>query len=165
MAYIPKHYRNLLDVNKILKKTKNINDLKIMPIESKGKVKLYARKEIDKTEIIAYYKIKIYDFLKYSSPTHGKYQISIYNHLGTEQFDMIGDIYSGSIPKPIQNIPFWGPFITKTTNIDNSNVELEFNPYYYKNLKIKVGETLIFNFIAKRTIKKGEEILWFYNDS
>src|SRR3990172_11300465 len=87
----------LLNMDRILKETPNKDKLKVTL--KKDKIKgtgLFAKKGISKGEIIAYYKIKVFNFKKYDSPTNNKYTFDVYTNKGNDSKIFIGDIYEGS---------------------------------------------------------------------
>ena len=104
-----KDFKKLLDIVTIKNNTDNFSDLKVELKRSKIKgVGLYANKNIKKGEIISYYKIRVYKFKKYESPTNNVYTFTIYKKNGKEDDHLVGDIDLHSIPRPKRGIPFWG---------------------------------------------------------
>jgi len=158
---------DLLDIDRILKETPNKNKLKITlkkdPIKSSG---VYATKPIKKNEVIAYYKVKVFNYDKYESPTGNMYTFNIYTKNGNESKTFIGDIDLDSFPLPENNITFWGPFLNEPSKGQKANAEVDNNiKENYKNRKrVKEGQTLIYKIVAKRNIKTGEELMWYYGE-
>jgi hypothetical protein len=162
-----KKYRELLDIKRILRKTKNKNlltvTLKEGPIKGVG---LYATKMIKKGEIIAHYKITIFDEKTYKSPTKYVYSFSIYNKSGKSNNKLIGDIDLDSIPPPINDITYWGLFANEPSGKQVENAEIDMNLHYnYKNRKrVKIGSTIVYDLVAIKNIKKGDEVVWYYGE-
>ena len=157
-----------LDMNLIQKQASTPNlkiELKKHQVKGYG---LFAKKLIKKGEVIAFYKVTVYYAARYKSPTNNIYTFNVYKLDGNENKRYIGDIDNNSFPKPINNISFLAPFANEPSEKENEviNSEMDYNlDENYKNRKIvKVGDTLIYNLIALKNIKKGEEVLWYYGD-
>jgi len=157
----------ILDYKNILKSTPNKKELKVTLKSSKRKgVGLYAVKDINKGEIIAYYKIKVFRKKDYISPTDYVYCFEVYRKNGKEYKRLIGDIDEDSFPQPLNGVPFWGPFSNEPSMGERSNSEIEIElDTNYKDRNYSVpGDHMIYSLIAKRKIRKGDEILWYYGD-
>ena len=88
----PDEYKNLLDIDRILKETNTTNlkvTLKKDPTKGTG---LYTTKSIKKGEIIAYYKLKTVKYHNYKSPTNLVYAFDVYTIKGNESKMLIADI-------------------------------------------------------------------------
>lgn len=164
---IPKEYADLLDIDRVLRKTPGVNKLKVTlrkdPIKGSG---LYATKNIKKGELIAYYRIYIFDFRKYNSPTHNMYTFNVYTKLGKESKNLIGDLTLDSIPDPINNIPFWAPFVNEPSLGMKTNAEIDLNldDNYYDVKIMRVGKYMDYKLFATKNIKAGEEIMIYYGE-
>lgn len=163
----PYEFNRLLDIERVLRNTKNKKKLKINLIHDKVKgTSVYATKHIKMDEVIAYYKIKVFNTNRYESPTNYIYAFSIYGANGREYKTLVGDIYSESLPEPLNNIPFWGFFINEPSNDQdiNSWVDTDYDYNFTKSgrKKIKCGNSLIYKIIANRDIEPGEEITIYY---
>ena len=165
----PFEFQRLLDIEQILKKTKNKDKLKV--ILKKDNIKgtgLFATKQIKEDEIIAYYKIKVFNEAHYNSPTNYIYTFSIYGKNDKPFKNQIGDISEDSIPKPENNIPYWGPFINEPSDNQDINAHVDtnydFNFKAFNRTKVKSGTYLIYNVVASRDIDEGEEITIYYGD-
>lgn len=160
-------FNKLFDIDRILRKTKNKKDLKVIlkkdPIKGTG---LFATKEIKKNETIAYYKIKVFKQSKYDSPTNFIYTFSVYGNTGRRSESLIGDIVLDSIPDPKNNIPFWGMFANEPSGDQDVNAEVDVDlANNYKNKKkLKADIYLVYKVVAKRDILQGEEITIYYGD-
>lgn len=160
-------YKKLLDMNRILKETKNKDKLKV--ILKKDKIKgtgIYATKPIKKGETIAYYKMTVFKHSTYKSPTDNVYTFTIYTAGGNASNAFMGDVYLTSFPAPKDNIPFWGPFANEPSGdqIVNSEIETD-QKYNYKNKKkAKIGDSMVYSLVATRNIKPGEEVVWYYGE-
>jgi len=165
----PKEYINLLNMDKILKNTTNIDKLKVTlkHNEIKG-TGLYATKHIKNDEIIAYYRITAFDYHRYTSPTNYIYAFDVYTPTGRESKNLIGDIDLNSFPKQVNDIPFWAPFANEPSVGQKINSEIDLNiDENYKNKKqkrIKHLQQLTYKLIAKCDIFPGDEITLYYGD-
>lgn len=165
----PYEFNRLFDIDRILRKTKGKENLKIIlkkdPIKGTG---LFATKPISKDETIAYYKIRVFNLSSYNSPTNFIYTFSVYGPTGRKSESLIGDIDVNSIPDPHNNIPFWGMFVNEPSNGQDVNAEVDVNldgNYKSKNKKkLKSGIYLIYKVTAKRDIEQDEEITIYYGD-
>ena len=166
---LKKKFQNLLDLDRILKETPDVKKLKVTL--KKDKIKgtgLYATKGIKKGEIIAYYKIKVFNFDKYDSPTNNVYTFDVYTSKGNDSKTFIGDLDEDSFPPPLNGISFWAPFANEPTTKQKTNAEMDTNidaNYKDKGRKrVREGDSLIYELVAKRYIKPGEEIMWYYGE-
>ena len=153
MSYIPE-YKNLL---KNISKTQ----LNVILKESRNKgVGLYATKIINKGDVIAYYKFKIFKRKDYDSPTNFKYTFEVYRKNGVEYKTLIGDIDLDCFPEPLDNIPFWAPFVNEPNKNEKSNAEIDIDTkgnYSDKTYSL-AGETGIYKLVASKKIKPNDEI-------
>jgi len=99
-------------------------------------------------------------------PKKDMYHFTIYNKHGYEYQTLTGDLYSGSLAKPKNNIPYWGYFSNEPSckQTHNADVDiLSYENYTLKNrVNIKEGETVTYGIVAVKNIKKGEEVMWCY---
>jgi hypothetical protein len=164
----PFEFRRLLDIDRILKSTKNKNKLKVTLLHNKKGNSVYATKKIKENEVIAYYKMRIFDQNHYDSPTNFVYAFSIYGGAGNQYKTLIGDIDKESIPDPINNIPFWGLFVNEPSGAQdiNSRVDIdhEYNFTKFGRKRAKCGMYFIYKIIATRNIEPNEEITIYYGD-
>jgi hypothetical protein len=153
-------------VKKIIKRDSKY-DLKVQlkehPIKNTG---LFAIKPIKKGEVIAHYKIGVYVYKGYTSPTNNVYTFNVYRKSGSDIKKYVGDINEHSFPLPINNIPFWGPFANEPSKGEVSNAEIDLNldANYASRKTVKEGDTLVYDLVAIKNIKKGDEILWYYGE-
>lgn len=162
---IPNEYLDLLDINKVLKDTKDVENLKVTLKHNNMKgAGLYATKNICAGETIAYYQIKAFDYRHYVSPTNYVYAFDIYTLTGNESKNLIGDIDLNSFPEPLNNIPFWAAFVNEPSIGEKLNSEINLNiDENYKNKKrIRSGNTLIYKLVATCNISHGDEITLYY---
>jgi hypothetical protein len=157
----------LFDINHIKSFSKNHDLDCTLKRTSKG-VSIIAKKPIKKGKIVAYYKILLFDINTHKGVKNSTYTISIYNKNGSENNNLIGDLYLGSLESPKYNIPFWGylsnePSPPKQT--ENVFLDINLKQNYKNKKKLKVGDTMIYKLIATRDIKIGEEICWCYGDN
>ena len=148
-----------MDYRKLIKGKKLLVTLKKDPVKGVG---LYAREKILKGDIIAFYKIKV--FLLKDYETDGVYSFEVYKKNGDEYKRLIGDIYEESFPDPIENIPFWAPFVNEPSKHQRVNSEIDINTEEnYKDKRfISPGDTIIYKLVATRKIRPGDEILLYY---
>lgn len=162
---ITPEYLELLDIDKILKRTKQLDDLKVtLKHDEKKGSGLFAVKHIKEGETIAYYKMTVFNINEYTSPTNLIYSFDIYSIKGKECKNSIGDLDTGSFPPPLNNIPYWGPFVNEPSPKQKLNAEIDIDSESnYKNRKrIKYGSHVTYKVIAKCDIKPGEEITIYY---
>lgn len=155
-----------LDINKI-KKQASTSSIKVILKKHYNKgMGLFAKQAIKKDEVIAYYKVTIFETKKYDSPTKNVYTFNIYRKNESEIKKYIGDIDDSSFPKPLNNISYLAPFANEPSIGEKSNAEMDLNlEENYKDIKYaKAGEHMVYKLMAIRDIKKGEEILWYYGD-
>lgn len=164
---IPPEYARLLDIDNVLKATKNKIKMKVTlkrdPIKGAG---MYATKNIKKDEVIAYYRIYIFDYRIYKSPTNNMYAFNVYTRSGRESKYLIGDLSLDSIPPPINNIPFWAPFVNEPMLGKKTNAEIDLNldENYNRLPRPKPGGYMDYKLVATRAIKVGEEITIYYGE-
>lgn len=158
------NYENQLE---LVKKYKLKVTLKKDPIKG---VCVFATKPIKKDEIILYYKIRIFDETTYVSPTNFTYTFSVITKGGFCNSNLIGDIDEKSFPNPINNVPFWGPFVNEPSI--GQQVNAKFNPNIKNNLKkfnnkkdkFMLGDYVVYSISALKNVNIGDEILVFYGD-
>ena len=161
-------FSQFLNVNYHLDKTKRFN-LKVTLKKDKIKgIGLYAIQDIMKGDIIAHYKLKVFNAETYKSPTNSVYTFAVFNRAGIPTEKLIGDIDEFSFPQPVNNVPFWGQFVNEPSCGQSINAvfnpNLRFNYKLHKRSGIKHGDALIYSIHAMRNIKIGEEILVYYGD-
>ena len=164
---IKDQYKKLLDMDRILRETKNKDKLKVTL--KKDKIKgtgIYATKPIKKGETVVYYKMTVFKHDTYKSPTNNIYTFTIYTAGGNPSNAFMGDIDLTSFPPPKDNIPFWGPFSNEPSGDQRVNAEIDTDQKYnYKNKKkAKLGDSMVYSLIATRNIKPGEEVVWYYGE-
>ena len=152
-------------MNHLLKK--NRKDLKIEVKKSKEKgLSLFAKKPINKGEVIAYYKVKVFRKIGYESPTDSVYLFEVYKKNGEAYKRLIGDIDEDSFPEPKDGIPFWGPLANEPSKNERINSEIDINlkENYVDRTYLSPGDSMIFKLVATKKIKPGDEILWYYGN-
>jgi len=108
----------------------------------------------DETEHILYLKGKTI-----IPPKKDMYHFTVYNKRGYEYKKLIGDLYSGSLPKPKNNIPYWGYFSNEPMCDEKYNADVDVSN---DKVIVKEGDTLTYTVYALKDIKKGEEVMWCY---
>jgi|688.fasta_scaffold288107_2 hypothetical protein len=162
-----KEFNNLLNIDRLLGNTENKENLKVTL--KKDQIKgtgMYATQFIKKEELIAYYKVLVYNYKKYNSPTNYIYAFDIYNKSGKESKYLIGDIYLDSFPEPVNNVPFWAPFVNEPSigQQINAKIDLNFEENYKNKNRIKDGSEIIYKLIAFEDIFPGDEITIYYGE-
>ena len=148
-----------MDYRKLIKGKKLAITLKKDPVKGVG---VYAREKISKGDVIAYYKMKV--FLSRDHETDGVYIFEVYKKNGDAYKRLLGDIYEGSFPEPIDGIPFWAPFVNEPNKgqRSNSDIDIDLKGNYQNRTYLSPGDTLVYKLVATKTIKPGSEILWYY---
>lgn len=150
-----------MNYEKLIQGKKLAVTLKKDPIKGVG---LYATEKIFKYEVIAYYKMKV--FSNKDHETDGVYIFELYKKNGDTYKRLIGDIYEGSFPEPIEGVPFWAPFVNEPNKNEKSNsrIDIDLKGNYQKQNRthLSLGDTVIYKLVATKTIKPGSEILWYY---
>jgi hypothetical protein len=205
----------LFDIESILKNTPNKDKLSVtlkhQPIKGNS---LFAKKPINKGDLIAYYKMKAYtsndistDYDKKTlqkmctefdipyptnaskcqlkelleinfstlslkgrgidTPFKDMYNFTIENKYGKFNKHLIGDLYSGSLPPPKNNIPYWAYFANEPfqgVQITNAIMDYQIHENFTKKdrTSLKEGDTFTYALFATRQIDAGEEIVWNY---
>ena len=227
---------HLFKYREILRDTPNLDQLSVTLKKGDKGVSLFATKDIDKGDLIAYYKMKVFSnekkgvkesttkdsvedlesalkkitkslpkalpkalpkrlsnetlqhykkrlvdeikthenhilYIKgkrVNPPKKDMYHFTIYNKHGYEYQTLTGDLYSGSLPKPKNNVPYWGYFANEPSCKQTYNADIDLLPYENYTLKnrvnIKEGETVTYGIVALKNIKKGEEVMWCYGN-
>jgi hypothetical protein len=161
-------YCKLLDHNRLIKNAKNISNVVNVTLkksELKG-IGLYTTKSFKEGDDIAYYKINTMIEKGYDSPTNFVYSFEVYKKNGDPYKKYIGDIDLKSFPDPINGMTFWAPFANEPSIGQQINAELDQNlkEIYKKKKKTKPGQSIVYKLVATKSIKKGEEILWYYGE-
>lgn len=147
----------------LIKKNRKDLSIKLKKTKDKG-LSLFATKDINKGDVIAYYKGKIFRTSTYESPTDGVYSFEVYKKNGEPYKRLIGDIDENSFPDPLDKIPFWGPFANEPSQNQrvNTDVDINLKENYSDKTFSSPGEDFIYKLVATRKIRKGDEILWYY---
>ena len=147
----------------LIKGNNNKLSIKLKKTKEKG-LSIFATKNIKKGDVIAFYKCKVFREKTYDSPTNNVYIFEIYKKNGDEYKRLIGDIYEESFLDPIENIPFWAPFVNEPSKHQRVNSEIDINTEEnYKDKRfISPGDTIIYKLVATRKIRPGDEILLYY---
>jgi len=144
---------------------KNRKDLKVKLVKTEDKgLGVFATKDINKGETIAYYKFKVFRENTYESPTNFVYSFEVYKKNGEPYKRLIGDIDEESFPDPIDSISFWGPFINEPSQNQRINADIDVNlkENYENKTFSSPGESMVYKIVATKKIRPGEEILWYY---
>lgn len=159
----------MISHHKLAKQVKDPNKLsiKFQEMSTKG-VGIFATKTIQKGQVVAYYKIKVFREKDYESPTNFVYSFEVYRKNGDQYKRFIGDIDKDCFPPPgDDNIPYWAAFVNEPSPGQSTNSEIEINlSGNYKNRTyLQPGESVIYKLVATKRIRKGSEILWYYGEN
>jgi hypothetical protein len=155
-----------IDYRKLVREVPR-KSVKVTLKKSPGKgVGLFATKEIEAGEVIAYYRIKVFRHKDYESPTNGTYLFEVYKKNGDEYKRLIGDIYEDSFPPPVDGITFWAPFANEPTVSQRTNAEIDTNirETYQNKTCTMLDDIVDYKLVATRDIHPKDEILWYYGD-
>ena len=147
------------------KNTPNLSSLKVRLEHIPGKgIGLIANRNINRGEIVSYYKVMVYISRNHVGVMNDAYNIQVVTKSNRDSTTMIGDIYEGSNAKPRGTIPYWAYFSNEPSEGQKSNSLLDINlkSNYRNRHRVKIGDTLVYSLKAKRNIKEGEEIVWYY---
>lgn len=156
-----------LNIDYQLKKVNGYNLKVILKKDNTKGIGLYATKKINKGETIVYYQMTTHRITKYESPTNYVYAFEVYTPSGKASKLLIGDINENSFPKPINNVPFWGPFINEPSlsQIVNAEVDTNLDDNYGTTMKRAKSEmVMVYKIIAIVDINEGDEITIYYGE-
>ena len=158
----------MINYRDLLKQVPDHNKLSITLQERPNKgVSIVATKTIQKGDLIAYYKCKVFKESDYQSPTNFVYSFEVYRKNGESYKRFIGDIDGDSFPPPgSDNISYWAPFANEPSvgQRVNSEIVLDLKNNYKERNYLTPGETVIYKLKATKQIKKGSEVLWYYGE-
>lgn len=159
-----KQIQNLLNYDYIMKNTPEKSKLKIKLKKTHKGLSLFAKKKIKKNNIIAYYKLKVYNINNFHGINNNMYTFGILNKDGTINDYLIGDLYEESLDEPKYNIPFWAYLSNEPSLRQQPNAYIENNveDFFKGRDEIKEGDIVIYKLRASCDIKIGEEICWCY---
>ena len=154
-----------IDRDFLIKNTKNYSKLPTRLDKTTKGTSLIANQDIKKGDLLAYYKMKVYNSKDYKGINDNMYTFNVYNKDNKHFRNLIADIYEDTIEQPINGITFWG-HLANEPSVDqkpNSKIITKSN----KNLEgdIKGGDIVIYELIANNDIKKDGEITWCYGGS
>lgn len=161
-------YKKLLSIEFQLNLTKNYRmKVTLKHDEIKG-IGLFSTQKIKKDEMIAYYKLKVFDERKYESPTNNMYTFAVFTKIGAISKNLIADIVTETFQTPKKNIPYWGCFVNEPSS--EQRINSVFDPNISENNKncekkrIHPGDYVIYLIRALRDIEIEEEITTYYGD-
>ena len=199
---------HLFNHREILRDTQNLDQLSVTLKKGDKGVSLFATKDIDKGDLIAYYKMKVFSNEKkgvkesttkdsvedlesalkkitkslpkalpkrLSNETLQHYKKRSVDEINAHENHILyikGKLKTSSnlktIPKPKNNVPYWGYFANEPSCKQTYNADIDLLPYENYTLKnrvnIKEGETVTYGIVALKNIKKGEEVMWCYGN-
>lgn len=153
----------LVDMNYINENTPNLDTLTTKLKKMKNKrVGLFANKKIKKGDVISYYLVKAVKNPRFKSV----YTVMLYNKNGTAVEKLSGDLCSESLQQPTESgITYWAYFSNEPSINERENSYLDFENSHKETrnkTKLKEGDLVLYKLIAKKNIKKDDEILWCY---
>jgi len=95
-------------------------------------------------------------------PKKHMYFFTVYNKKRYIYKKLTGDLYEGSIPKPKNNIPYWGYLSNEPMCDEKYNADVDTSN---NKSKVREGDTLTYTIYAWNDIKKGEEVMWCYGSN
>lgn len=95
-------------------------------------------------------------------PKKNMYFFTVCNKKGYAYKKLTGDLYEGSLPKPKNDIPYWGYLSNEPMCDEKYNADADMSN---DKVSVKEGDTLTYTIIAEKDIKKGEEVMWCYGSS
>lgn len=129
--------------------------------EHKDETNQYKKKLVkainEETEHFLYLKNKTIN-----PPKKDMYHFTVYNKKGYAYKKLTGDLYEGSLPKPKNDIPYWGYLSNEPMCDEKYNADVDVSN---DKVTVKEGDTLTYAIIAEKDIKKGEEVMWCYGSA
>ena len=163
----PIEYTNLLDMDRILQSTNCELKVTLKRDSVKG-TGLYVTHQIKNGEVIAYYKITVFDIAGYDSPTNGIYSFAVYTCNGNTSQHLIGDIALDSMPPPSKGIPYWGMFVNEPSYPQTVNAFVDMNlvsNFVSKKKKgVRAGRKMVYKVVAVQDIEVGDEVVIYYGE-
>jgi len=142
-------------------------DLKVILKKNFKGTSLYAKKDIKKGRVIAYYKFIVRKNIEdFEGVNNNMYTITIYSKNGRVRDSLIGDVFKGSLAPPKHNIPFWAYFSNEPSKGQEENARIDTNlkTNYKDRDKVKPNDTMVYKLVSTKNIKAGEEITWCYGE-
>jgi hypothetical protein len=157
--------KKILDYN-FLKKFHKDFELNTFIKKSKKGISVFAKKDIKKGNIVAYYKIKLYT-MEEKINTKSQYTMTVYTKSDNISNKLIGDICEESLDIPRYGIPYWGYLLNEPSPNEKVNCYFDSNiKINYKNRNVfKRGDYMIYKLITLKDVKKGEELCVCYVDA
>ena len=135
-----------------------------------------ARKAIAKGEIVAYYKMRVFETAEYegdrehySYPNGTKYTFTVYDKHGDRAPYLIGDLTPESVPDAIDNAPFFAHLINEPQEKKDANVKVDKqtsqNFEHFpggKRDSVQHGDFIVYAIVATKPITPGERLLYCY---
>lgn len=179
LRYKKEIYRNTLHIAK-LKRAPGYADFKVklqtiqvpnQPDETVTMTDVVANKDIQKDEIVAYYKMRVFktreyenDIEFYSYPNGTTYTFTVYDKNGLRIPGLIGDLSPESVPDAIAEAPFYGHLINEPQKRKDANVRVDKQTAqnFGSRESVHHGDFIIYAIVATKAIKAGERLLYCY---
>ena len=156
-----------LDMDYIIDHTRNYDSLKVYLKRTQKGIGIFARTDIKKGNVVAYYKVKVFsDRVKREPVQNGIYTFSIYDKNEEKIKKFYGDICMESLEDPHRGAPFFGYLANEPSNGQKCNVYMDVNlkDNYKDRDDVQKGDFFIYKMISLRDITADEEICWYYGD-
>ena len=137
--------------------------VRLVKVEGAG-TGLIANKNIKKSQTLAYYKMRVFPYDTYVSPTEDMYAFAIYTKGDNISRAYVGDITPESAHPAVRDIPYWAYFANEPSRVSEENAEIDVDTKgnYKSRDRITAGDYVTYKLVAARNIKKGEPIAWCY---
>uniref|UniRef100_A0A6C0JRB8 SET domain-containing protein n=1 Tax=viral metagenome TaxID=1070528 RepID=A0A6C0JRB8_9ZZZZ len=156
----------ILDYNYVMKNTPDPKSLKVQLKKDKMKgVGLFARKNIKKGEVIAYYRFKLFSTKNFKSKLNNMYTITVYTKDDNASRALIGDLVPESLLEPVKGIPYWAYFSNEPTfgkQHENCYIDIDLKGNYKNKSRLQAGDFMVYKLRASEDIPAGKEIVWCY---
>jgi hypothetical protein len=115
--------------------------------------------------------MKVFRKETYKSPTDFRYIFTVYTKNENESRVWLTDLVPESLlpPRKINGVyvPYWAYLSNEPSpgQRKNARVNLNTEENYTNRSRLKEGDYIVYILEARRDIKAGEEILWYYGDA
>lgn len=156
---------DILNIKWLKRNTPEYSSCVSVPKKYKNKgYGLCAGKNINKGDVVAYYRSTVYKADGHKRNTSIDYTFNVYSPSGNRNWSLVGDLTPASYQLPCNGVPYWGYLINEPNVGQKSNCYLD--KQHAKNFSerksLKIGDFVVYAIRAKRNIKKGEELMWYY---
>ena len=163
-----KRFEKIFDINFVKRNTPDIDKLSVtLKKHPKKGTCLMATKNIAAGDLIALYKMTVFDASTYTSPTDYGYTFTVVTKNGNSSRKFIGDLDETSLPPPCNGIPYWAFYSNEPSGKQEENSYIDYNEAenYKHRATLKAGDYIVYKLLAYTDIKAGQEITWCYGAS